>query len=64
MIIHDFDINKLNEIIESGTVVLDFYADWWGPFKMLALELDSYVKEASDIKIYKINVDNSNTYFI
>lgn len=59
MIIHEFDINKLNEIVASGTVVLDFYADWCGPCKMLAVELDLYCKENNDVNIYKINVDNN-----
>lgn len=59
MVIHDFDINNLNELVNSGVVVLDFYADWCGPCKMLAPELDIVAKNNSDIKIYKINVDNN-----
>ena len=59
MIVHEFDISKLNEIIASGDIILDFYADWCGPCKMLAVELDSYVKENNDVNIYKINVDNN-----
>jgi len=59
MIIHDFDINKLEEIIKTEIVVLDFYADWCGPCKMLAVELDAFSKENNTINIYKINVDNN-----
>ena len=59
MVIHDFDINTLTEIVSSGVVVLDFYADWCGPCKMLAPELDVVAKNNSDVKIYKINVDKN-----
>lgn len=59
MIVHNFDINKLNELVSGGVVVLDFYADWCGPCKMLTPELEIVAKNNSDIKIYKINVDNN-----
>lgn len=58
MINHDFDINKLDEIVNSGVVLLDFYADWCGPCKMLMPELNDLVKKI-DVNVYKINVDEN-----
>lgn len=58
MVNHDFDINKLDEIVSSGVVLLDFYADWCGPCKMLMPELSDLVKKI-DVNVYKINVDNN-----
>ena len=50
---------KFNEIINANHLVLvDFYADWCGPCKMMSpilQEVKSTLKE--DIKIIKINVD-------
>ncbi len=38
-------------------VLIDFYADWCGPCKMMSPIIDSIKEERSDIKVYKINVD-------
>lgn len=53
--------NFISEVKESDkTVLVDFYADWCGPCKMLAPILDSISEEMPDIKVGKVNVDNEN----
>ena len=47
--------NETNE----GLVLVDFYADWCGPCKMLAPVLDDLADEVTDVKIAKVNVDDS-----
>ena len=38
-------------------VVIDLYADWCGPCKMLSPTLDALEAEYADVKFVKINVD-------
>lgn len=39
--------------------VIDLYADWCGPCRMLAPVLEELESEYSDVKFCKVNVDNS-----
>lgn len=47
---------EFNEVIKKDKVVIDFYAEWCGPCKMLSPILDKVSKEMS-LDTYKVNVD-------
>ena len=55
--------SNFNKIINSKTpVLIDFYADWCGPCKMLAPILKDVKAELQDqIKIIKIDVDKNQS---
>lgn len=52
--------NFKKEVLESQEPVLvDFYADWCGPCKMLSPVVDEVAQENEDVKVVKINVDEA-----
>lgn len=52
--------NFKKEVLESQEPVLvDFYADWCGPCKMLSPVVDEVAQENEDVKVIKINVDEA-----
>jgi len=45
---------KLEDLVKDGTYIVDFYADWCGPCKMIGTVLE----KMDDVKVIKINTDS------
>ena len=52
----NYSDNSFNDIIKER-VLVDFYADWCGPCKMLGPVIESV---SDEIKVLKVNVDKNN----
>ena len=52
--------NFEQEVLKSDKPVLvDFYADWCGPCKMMAPVIEQISNEETEIKVGKINIDEN-----
>ena len=51
--------SEFDQSISSGKVVVDCYAPWCGPCRMLSPIIDEIAEELTDYSFYKLNVDDA-----
>ena len=48
---------EFEETIKEGLILVDFFATWCGPCKMLSPILDELSEEVKDVEFIKVDVD-------
>ena len=59
MAVEQITDQNYNEITSKGLVLVDFWAEWCGPCKMLAPVLDELSNEVEGVRFVKINTDEN-----
>ena len=57
MLKHITSREEFLDAIKEGTVIVDFYATWCGPCKMLTPVLEQLSEENPDLIVLKVDVD-------
>lgn len=52
------------QVIEKGSVLVDFYADWCGPCKMVAPIVEEIAQQRESLTVAKVNVDEDSALAI
>ncbi len=53
-------VENFKEEVMNGTAVVDFWASWCGPCRMLAPVIEELAEERPDVKFFKVNVDEES----
>lgn len=55
----DFDVESFDNAIKEGVVLVDFWASWCGPCKMMAPNVEQIADDYKDrVVVGKVNVDD------
>ena len=57
MLKHINSVAEFDAEVKEGLVLVDFFATWCGPCKMLSPLLEELAEEKPDLKVLKIDVD-------
>ena len=61
MSVQDLDKNNFNSTIAASEnpVIVDFYADWCGPCKMIAPVMEQIARSRTDVDVYRVDVERN-----
>ncbi len=56
----NLSIDTFEKVVkENSKILIDFYADWCGPCKLLSPVIEELDSELTDVCVCKVNVDES-----
>ena len=56
--VNEINEKEFNDKIKSGKVLVDCFAPWCGPCRMLSPIIDEIAGEIDNYTFYKLNIDN------
>ena len=56
---HINNAQEFDQAIKNGTALVDFFATWCGPCKMLSPNLEELAQENPDLLVIKVDVDEA-----
>ncbi|NQY65789.1 MAG: thioredoxin [Alteromonadaceae bacterium] len=64
--VREINSNEFVQEVENhqGKVLVDFFAPWCGPCKMIAPIVDQISQEKSDLKVVKVDADNAQALMV
>ena len=57
--IRELNVKNFNSFVENGNCIIDFYADWCGPCKILAPEFEKASEKIEEVKFGKVDIDGN-----
>ncbi len=57
--VREINENEFSEVIKDKKVLVDCFAPWCGPCRMLGPVIDEVATEETDVNFYKLNVDDA-----
>ena len=59
MAVKDLNSQEFDNAVSTGVTVVDFWAPWCGPCKMMEPAVKELSEEMADVNFYKLNVDQN-----
>ena len=60
MAVVEISEDEFDDVTSTGKVLVDCYADWCGPCRLLSPVIESVSEENKDYKFYKLNMDEAD----
>ncbi|TPX71919.1 hypothetical protein SpCBS45565_g00943 [Spizellomyces sp. 'palustris'] len=50
-------MSEFNKVVKNGKIVIDFYATWCGPCKMISPKFEAFAEKYTNAVFIKVDVD-------